>query len=404
VGAAPVAALGLVAALAACDRAAPPAPPPAKVLVVPVVRRDVPLVSEWIGTTEGSVDAQIHAQVAGNLVARTYEEGQRVDAGDLLFRIDPRPFQAALDQARSQLRQAEAQRERSHLDVARDTPLLKDGAVSRQEYDNAVQGLAANEAAAEAARAAAQKAEIDLGFTEIRSPIRGIAGVALRQVGDFVGPNDPQPLTSVSTLDPIRVAFQLSEQEYMHFLPRFQQAIERRSFRKDALQLVLADGSIYPHLGTGYPAGREVDPHTGTITVKGIFPNPGDGLRPGQYARVRVATDLLPGALVVPERAVQDLQGGSQLSVVGADGKVEVRSVTKGPLWGTLQVISQGVAEGDRVIVEGFQKVRSGTLVDAQPAPAGLGGSPPAQPPPPPPAIGAASTMAAPAPLAKGEP
>jgi membrane fusion protein (multidrug efflux system) len=255
--------------------------------------------------------------------------------------------------------------------------------VSRQEYDTSVQRLRSNEAALQAARAAVEKARIDVSFTEIRSPIGGIAGVAKRQLGDFVGPSDPDPLTSVSQLDPIRVSFQVSEQEYLHFAPRFARAVDEGRFqpRPGGVQIVLADGNVYPHQGVGYPAGREIDPRTGTITVKADFPNPEGLLRPGQYARVRIETDTAPGALVVPQRAVQDLQGLSQLALVGADDQIEVRTVTAGASWGTLRVITQGVAAGERVVVEGFQKVRPGMTVVTKPAPPELAGAPPGDTP-----------------------
>jgi membrane fusion protein (multidrug efflux system) len=376
--------LALAAALQfSCGEEEAMPPPPPEVLAVEVVARDVPVISEWIGTTEGSVDAEIRSQVAGYLVSRDYEEGQRVVKGDLLFRIDPRSFRAALDQARGELGRAQAELERARLDVARYTPLVEQGAVSRQEYDNSVQRQRGDEAAVQAARAAVEKAEIDLGFTEVRAPIEGIAGLAQAQLGDFVGPSDPEPLTTVSQLDPIRVAFPVSEQEYLRFAQGFQEAVERRNFREGTLQLVLADGSIYPHAGTGYPAGREIDPRTGTITVKGVFPNPGPLLRPGQYARVRVETGLAKGALVVPQRAIQELQGLPQLAVVGPEEKIEIRTVTTGPTWGTLTVITKGVVAGERVVVEGFQKVRPGTVVQAKPAPAELAGAPPGDGPPP---------------------
>jgi membrane fusion protein (multidrug efflux system) len=230
--------------------------------------------------------------------------------------------------------------------------------------------LRSNEAQLQGARAAVEKAQIDLGFTEIRSPITGIAGIAKRQLGDFVGPSDPDPLTSVSQLDPIRVVFPLSEQEYLRFAPVIREAVAAGRFREGALELVLADGSVHPHRGTGYPAGREIDPRTGTIAVKGDFPNPEQTLRPGQYARVRVETDVARGALVVPARAVQDLQGLAQLTLVGPGDEIEVRTVTAGATWGALRVITKGVAAGERVVVEGFQKVRPGMTVVAKPAPA----------------------------------
>lgn len=367
----------------ACGESAPPAPPPPEVLFVEAVQRDVPVISEWLGTTEGSVDAGIRSQVTGYLVSRDYQEGQRVKKGDLLFRIDPRTFRAALDQARGDLGRAQAELELARLDVARYTPLVKEGAVSRQEFDNAVQRQRSGEALVQAARAAAEKAEIELSFTEIRSPIDGIVGIALAQLGDFVGPSDPKPLTSVSQLDPIRVSFPLSEQEYLRFAPRFSQALDEQGFRRSALQMVLADGSIYPHLGTAYPAGREIDPRTGTIQLKGVFPNPEQVLRPGLYARVRVETDIARGAIVVPQRALQELQGAAQVAVVKPDDTIELRTVQKGPAWGTLQVVEGGIAAGDRIVVEGFQKIRPGMQVAARQAPPALSGAPPTTGPPP---------------------
>jgi membrane fusion protein (multidrug efflux system) len=391
---APLAAvLGAFCLALACGSDEPTAPPAPEVLVVEVAAYDVPVTLEWLGTTEGSVDADIRAQVAGYLVSRDYREGAHVEPGTLLFRIDPRPFQATLDQARGELGRAQASQELARLDVARYTPLVESGAVSRQEFDTSVQRLRSGDAELQAARAAVEKARIELGFTEIRSPIGGIAGVAKRQLGDFVGPNDPDPLTSVSQLDPIRVAFQVSEQEYLKYAPRFQQAVVDGRFQSGGVEMVLTDGTVYPHRGVGYPAGREIDPRTGTITVKADFPNPGPMLRPGQYARLRVTTDVAQGALVVPQRAVQDLQGLAQLTVVGADDKVEVRTVTTGVRWGTLQVVTQGLAAGERVVVEGFQKVRPGMVVVAKPAPAELAGSPPAP-----------AAVAAPAPAAAAAP
>jgi membrane fusion protein (multidrug efflux system) len=378
--------IGAVCLAFACSQAEAPAPPPPEVLVTEVVARDVPVYSEWLGTTEGAVDADIRAQVSGYLISRDYREGARVEPGTLLFRIDPRPFEAALDQARGDLGRAEAALELARLDVARYTPLVETGAVSRQEYDTAVQRLRSNEAALQAARAAVEKSRIERSFTEIRSPIVGVVGVAKRQLGDFVGPSDPDPLTSVSQLDPIRVSFPLSEQEYLAAAPRWQKAVEAGTARRGNLELILADGALYPHRGTAYLAGREIDPRTGTITVKGDFPNPEQILRPGQYARIRVETDVARGALVVPQRAIQELQGLAQLTLVGADDKVEVRTVETGPAWEGLRVITQGVSAGERVVVEGFQKVRPGMAVAAKPAPAGPPAAAPAAEAPPAPA------------------
>lgn len=368
--------LPLLAVAPACGPEAPVPPAPPEVLVVEAVARDVPEISEWLGTTEGSVDAEIRAQVSGYLVSRDYQEGSRVAKGTLLFRIDPRPFRAALDQARGDLARAQAALERSRLDVARYRPLVADGAVSQQEFDNAVQRELADQASVQSAKAAAERAGIELGFTEIRAPIDGLVGIAQRQLGDFVGPSDPQPLTTISQLDPIQVEFPVSEQEYLRFAQAFQEALREGHFRPGSLELILADGSSYPHRGTGYPAGREIDPRTGTITVKGVFPNPDQLLRPGQYARIRVETNVLRGAVVAPQRAIQDLQGLGQVAVVGADAKVELRTVELGPAWGTLRVLRKGVAPGERLVVEGFQKVRPGMEVAAQEAPAALAGTP----------------------------
>jgi membrane fusion protein (multidrug efflux system) len=360
---------GAILLVWACGPADAPAPPKPEVLVTEVVARDVPIVTEWLGTTEGAVDVDIRAQVAGYLLSRDYQEGSGVKKGALLFRIDPRPFQATLDQARGDLGRAEAARELSRLDVERYTPLVESGAVSRQEYDTAVQRLRSNEAALQTAKAAVEKATIELGFTQIRSPIDGVAGVAKRQLGDFVGPTDSEPLTGVSQLDTIRVSFPMSEQQYLSAADRVQRAVEEGGFRNATVELVLADGSVYPHRGRAYPAGREIDPRTGTLEIKADFPNPERRVRPGQYARVRAETGVLTGALVVPQRAIQDLQGLAQLTIIGADNKAEVRTVTPGPEWKGLRVITKGVSAGERVVVEGFQKARPGMAVEAKPMP-----------------------------------
>jgi membrane fusion protein (multidrug efflux system) len=372
--------LGAVCLALACGPAEVATPPALEVLVVEVAVRDVPVVNEWLGTTEGSVDADIRAQVPGYLISRDYQEGSRVEKGTLLFRIDPRPFQATLDQAKGDRGRAEAALQLARLDVARYAPLVESGAVSRQEYDTAVQRLRSSEAELQGARAAVEKASIELSFTEIRSPIAGIVGVAKRQLGDFVGPSDPEPLTSVSQLDPIRVSFPLSEQDYLAASDRIQRAVNEGGFREANLELVLADGSVYPHRGTAYLAGREIDPRTGTIVVKGDFPNPEQILRPGQYARVRVRTEVARGALVVPQRAIQELQGMAQLTLVGEGDKIEVRTVTTGSAWEGLRVITKGVSAGERVVVEGFQKVRPGMVVAPKPAPPEATGAAPAAP------------------------
>lgn len=332
--------------------------------MAPVEARDFPVVSEWLGTTEGAVDAEIRAQVAGYLVAREYKEGQLVKTGDLLFRINPDPFKAALAEANGRLGSARANLQRARQDVARYKPLVAEGAVSQQEYDNAFQRERSLAADVESAQAAVETAKINLGFTEIRSPVDGIAGVANAQLGDLVGPA-AGALTTVSQLDPIVVSFPLSEQEYLRYAPAIGQAVKEGEF-KGAVDLVLADGSVFPQRGVAYPAGGGVDPRTGTITMKARFANPGNMLRAGQYARVRVQTQILKGALVVPQRALMDLQGQKQLAVVGPNDKIEVRTVQLGPKSGSEQVVTSGVSAGDRIVVEGFQKIRPGMTVVAK--------------------------------------
>jgi membrane fusion protein (multidrug efflux system) len=359
---------------AACgDPVAAPAPP-VDVIVASVAQKDVPITVEWIGTTEGAVDAEIRAQVSGYLVSRDYEEGTEVARDALLFRIDPRPYQAALDQARGDLGRARAVLEKARLDVERYTPLAAEGAVSQQELDNAVQLRRSGEAAVQAASAAVEKARLDLSFTEIRSPIDGIAGVARAQLGNLVGPGDPEPLTVVSQLDPIRVSFPLSEREYLRFAEGFRDAVKGKGEEREArLDLILADGSTWPHRGRPVPAAAGVDPRTGTILVRGEFSNPDHILRTGQYARVRAVVEVRQGALVVPQRAVSERQGVFQVAVVDGENKVSMRVVEPGPRTGSDQVIEKGLQAGERVVVEGIQKVRDGAVVNPEPAGAASG-------------------------------
>jgi membrane fusion protein (multidrug efflux system) len=354
----------------ACGEAAPPPQQPVDVVVAGVAQRDVPISMEWIGTTEGAVDAEIRAQVAGYLISRDYAEGTAVQEGARLFRIDPRPFQAALDQASGDLERAKAILEKARLDVTRYTPLAKEGAVSQQELDNAIQAQRAGEARVQAARAAVDKARLDLSFTEIRSPIVGIASVAAAQLGDLVGPGDPEPLTVVSQVDPIRVTFPLSEREYLNFAKVINDVVEGRETgpREARLGLVLADGRTWPHRGRAVPAAAGVDPRTGTILMRGEFPNPDHVLRPGQFARVQAVIEVRKDALVVPQRAIAELQGTSQVAVVDGDNKVSMRVVETGPRFESDQVIEKGLQAGERVVVEGIQKVRDGAVVNPKPA------------------------------------
>jgi membrane fusion protein (multidrug efflux system) len=363
----PAAALPFLALCVACTPDVSAPPPPVDVIVAAVAKKDVPITMEWIGTTEGAVDAEIRAQVSGYLISRDYSEGTQVAKDALLFKIDPRPYQAALEQALGDLGRAQAALEKARLDVVRYEPLAKEGAVSQQELDNAVQARRAGEAAVQSARAAVEKARLDLSFTEIRSPIDGIAGVAGGQLGDLVGPGDPEPLTRVSQLDPIRVSFPLSEREYLRFAKTFRAAAENQrspAEREARLELILADGSTWAHRGRVVPAASGVDPRTGTILVRGEFPNPDHILRTGQYARVRAVTDTLEGALTVPQRAVSELQGVFQVAVVGPENKVSIRVVEVGPRYESDQVIAKGLQAGERVVAEGIQKVRDGALVN----------------------------------------
>ena len=382
---------------------------PLVVQVAAVEQRDVPIYSEWIGTLDGYVNADIKAQVTGYLQKQDYTEGSLVQKGQLLFEIDPRPFQAVADQTRSQLSQAngqlsqakaqlaqaeaqvavaEANQRRTQLDVDRYTPLAEQQAITQQDLDNATQNnlaakaqlqaaqaqvetaraqIQAATAAVEAARAAVATADLNLGFTRLTSPIDGIAGIAQQQVGALVNPSSG-PVTTVSTVDPIKANITASEQEYLDFHRRYTtQATVDAEHKQMKLELMLADGTIYPQPGTFYFADRQVNPSTGSIRVAGLFPNPGNTLRPGQYARVRVSLRSKDHALLVPQRAVTEVQGIFQIAVVGSDNRIAIRNVTPGERVGSQWIIDQGLKPGERVVAEGTQKVRSGMPVIPKP-------------------------------------
>ena len=342
-----------------------PAAPPPEVLVAPVEQKDVPIYSEWVGTTDGNVNAQIRARVQGYLQAQKYTEGSLVRTGDLMFTIDPRPYQAALDQAKGEVDQAAAMLTKTQQDVTRYTPLAAAGAISTQELDNATQANRAAKAAGDSARANLEKAQLDLDWTQIKSPIDGVAGVSVAQVGDLISENTV--LTTVSQLDPIKVSFPISEQEYLRYAERMQLAMADPA-REGILELVLSDGSVHAHKGKGSVVNRQVDVKTGTMMIVSLFPNPGNLLRPGQYAKVRAPIETRPGALLVPQRAVQEVQGGYQVAVVGGDNKVAMRPVKTGARVGNQWVIDEGLKPGERVVVEGLQKVRDGVTVNPKPA------------------------------------
>jgi RND family efflux transporter MFP subunit len=359
---------------------ASPAVPP-EVEVAEVKQRDVPIYREWIGTLDGFVNADVRAQVTGYLMKQGYQEGSFVRQGQLLFQIDPRPFQAALDQAQGQLAQAEASlanadavQGRTQLDVQRYTPLAKEQAASQQDLDNAVQNnlaaiatVATAKAQIKTYKAAVETANINLDFTRLVAPIDGIAGQALLQVGALVTPGSGI-VTSVSTLDPIKVYFTVGEPQYLAWRKRFPTEESRIEADKSLkLQLILADGSIYAREGTFYFADRQVDVSTGAIRIAGLFPNPGNILRPGGYAKVRAVIATERDALLVPQRAVSELQGGYQLAVLDADNKVTIRSVAIGDTVGNERIIVDGVHTGERVVAEGIQKVRPGVQVNPKP-------------------------------------
>ena len=339
--------------------------PDTDVLVAAPIQRDVPLHSEWVATTDGYVNAEIRSQVSGYIVRQDYKEGAFVRKGEVLFEIDPRPFQATLDHAKADVAQAEAQLGKTKIDVDRDAPLAEKKAIPKEKLDNEIQAKLAAEAAVAAANAAVERAELDLGWTRVTSLVDGVAGIAEVQMGNLVGP--PVRLTSVSQVDPIKVYFPVSEQEYLRakHLSANGQAMD---LFDNAPELILADGTVYPHKGKILLTDRQVDPSTGTIRLVAAFPNPGNVLRPGQYGRVRIQTCMEKSALLVPQSAVQELQGGYQVAVVTADKKASIRSVKAGEKVGALWVINDGLKPGDQVIVEGVGKVKDGMTVVPKPA------------------------------------
>ena len=359
--------LAVLAAVAAgCSKKELPPPPTPVVEVAPVIQKDVPIYQEWIGSLDGFVNAEIRPQIEGYLLRQVYREGFLVRSGETLFEIDPRQFQAAYEQARGTLAQFDATLANAKTTVARYRPLAAQKAISQQELDDAETRERTAQANVESARANLEKAKLNVGWTKVVSPIAGIAGVAKAQVGDLVSP--VTVMTTVSQVDPIKVYFNPSEQEYLAWVAKHGPVQKNlqvdRSIEKGNLELILSDGSVFPQRGKPFLVGREVDVKTGTIQLAGAFPNPGNVLRPGQYAKVRVSLDLKKGALLVPQRAVSELQGSYQVAVVGADNKVTIKVVKLGPTEGTLYVVDQGLKAGDRVVVEGIQRVRSGMTVE----------------------------------------
>jgi RND family efflux transporter MFP subunit len=342
-------------------------PPPAEVEVAPIIQKDVSIQGEWVGTLEGYVNAQISPQVSGYLIRQDYREGALVKKGQVLFEIDPRPFQAVLDQAKAQLAQAQAQVGNAELNVKRDIPEAEAHAIPRSQLDTDTQSLRGAKAAVEASQAAVEQAELNLGYTRVVSLVDGIAGINTVQVGNLVGPSTV--LTAVSQVSPIKVYFPISEQGYLRMAdgggPGSVDFIAHAS--RIPLQLTLADGSIYPHPGRIIFADRQVNTQTGTIQIVGEFPNSRNLLRPGQYARIQASTGKLTGALLAPQAAVSQTQGSYQIAVVGSDNRVQLRSVQVGPRVGTLWVITKGLNPGERVVAVGADQTKDGELVNAKP-------------------------------------
>jgi membrane fusion protein, multidrug efflux system len=368
--------------LQGCQKKKPTAWPPPMVETTEVLQRDIPLSREWVGTTDGIVNATIRAQVQGYLISQDYKEGDFVKKGQVLFRIDPRTFLADLeeaeatrDKAKADVALSEAQYSTAAMNLNRIRPLAEEKAVSQKDLDDAVgaersaqASVIAARASLGAAQATANRAKLNLDFTKIISPINGIAGIAQTQVGDLVGPQQGEILTTVSTIDPIKVYYSVSEQFFLTYIKKF---ISRDSsiVNEKSLQheLLLADGSLYPFKGKISVIDRQIDQRTGTLRLQALFPNPDGELRPGQFVRVRVLTEMRKSALLVPQQAVIELQGTYQVAVIRSDNRVEMRTVKLGQRMDTLQVIDEGLQPNERIVVEGVQKVQQGMAVNPKP-------------------------------------
>jgi membrane fusion protein, multidrug efflux system len=362
-------AFSAVGALTSCEKpkAAVQTGPP-EVLVTDVVQKEVPVIRQWVGTLNGSQNADVKARTTGYLQTRAYQEGGYVKKGDLLFEIDPRPFAATLSQANGQLQEAQATLLGVELDAKRAKELFNSKVISEQEYTNKTQNYQTKLAAVAAAQAAVEEAQLNLDYTKVVSPLDGIAGMAQAQIGDLVGTGSNTSLTTVSQIEPIRCYFPISEQSYWEFADRLKEMMMVPEVeRGEKVELILPDGSVYPHKGKFAFVDRQVDPKTGTIQIAVSFPNPELTLRPGQYATARAEIQTIPNALLIPQQAISELQGGTQVAVVNPDGKAEIRVVKIGPVYGRMIVVKEGLKAGEKVIVEGFQKVRQGIEVSAKP-------------------------------------
>ncbi|HYA13729.1 MAG TPA: efflux RND transporter periplasmic adaptor subunit [Syntrophales bacterium] len=332
------------------------------VRVAQVIRQNVPVYTEWIGTTDGKVNATIRAQVQGYLIKQLYREGDFVKKGQILFEIDPRTFQAALDQAKGQLEEQKARWVTAKANLARIEPLAKQNAVSKKDLDDAMGAEKEARAAVISAEAAVEKTKLDLGFTKIYSPIDGIAGIAKAQIGNLVGPGMIEELTTVSTVDPIKVYVPVGEQEYLKLVGK-----DGPSFKHIPLELILSSGQVHPFKGYFALVDRQVDIKTGTIKLAAFFSNPGNIIRPGQFAKVRAESKIKGNALLIPQRAVTELQGGYRVAVVDPGDKIDIRLVKPAERIGSLWVIDEGLKQGDKVVVEGYEKVKQDMIVNPQP-------------------------------------
>src|SRR6266478_2210297 len=337
-----------------------------EVLVTTVQPRDVPRVLERVATLDGFINANINAQVQGYIVSRDYQEGSVVKKGDLLFTIDPRPFEAALAQAKGTLAKDQANQVKADADKKRAIDLFKKKVISDQERDTAIAAAGSSRANVEADQAAVKQAELNLGYTKITAPIDGVAGFANNQVGDLVGPSTG-PLTTVSQIDPIKAVVTAGEGPFTDFVSRHPDQKEREAYIKSLqFELILSSGNVYPHTGTFYALDRNLDPRTGSIRYYVIFPNPGNILRPGQFGKVRFVADQKKGAMVVPQEAVNELQGNFQVAVVDQNNKVSIRPVKMGERIGAMWEVTEGLKPGDKVVMQGLQKAREGSTVTAK--------------------------------------
>jgi len=365
------AAISASVALTSCEKPKPTAETgPPEVLVAEVIKRDVPIIRQWVGTLNGVQNAQVCARTEGYLTTIAYQQGGYVKKGDLLFQIDPRPFIATLDQAKGQLQEDQATLLQVELDAKRAKQLFQGRVISEEEYTDKTQNYKTKLAAVTKDQAAVDQAQLNLDYTKIVSPLNGIAGQQQAQVGDLVGTGTNQVLTTVSQIDPIWCYFPISEQtywEYSELLKTVMMVPDEK--RPEKVELILPDGSVYKHKGRFIYVDREVDQKTGTIQIAVSFPNPELTLRPGQYGTARAEIDRIPNALLIPRQAVSELQGSEQVAIVNPDGKAEIRAVTLGPIDGQMVVVKEGLEAGDKVIVEGFQIVRQAMPVTAKPYP-----------------------------------